>query len=542
MPMDFKSAGRKVRALVAAKKPSELSRSALHPDPLRDNVISEEAQRVQRFRTQANDEPTINFQHPEKGEQSYQWREFGESMRDVARAQYGYQRPRVLPADQVAPQGQLGRDIMANFIGSEHFDESWPYTSGNSLESLFAAMAAGHTLQEMAGEQLAEHIARSEEMGEAADEQTAAENAMDKLRELAKQENQEHGTVQKGTRQQIKKAMQAQQQAQAKLQGALEQYLAGGAKKAASAAGRAMAEAAADAAQIASMIGSGDDVGNTKQLSPDEQLALAEQWAANPNLRELAKHIGRALRDMRFKRQTRTKNVAVEPVSVTTGRELERMLPHELARAYMPEFRGVWLKDYSERSLLEWQMHGKEPAGKGAVVAVVDGSGSMTMALGDTGITKFVWASGLQMALLAVAHREKRSFAAVEFGSRGEVKTWIFPKDEPIDPHRVLDMASHMFAGGTHTVGGLREAMNVIEGEGEFKKADVVLVGDGIDPWRQPDVDMRDEFAKKNVRVHGISIETGTNHYFDQMCDWHVDVADLASADVATTKLAQNIN
>jgi uncharacterized protein with von Willebrand factor type A (vWA) domain len=289
------------------------------------------------------------------------------------------------------------------------------------------------------------------------------------------------------------------------------------------------------------MIGAGDEMGESKNLSPDQQIELAERWASNKRLRELAKHVGRMIRDMRFKRQARTRNVPIEPVDITTGRDIGLMLPHELARAYIPELRPIWLKDYSERSLLQWQMQGKLPAGKGAVVLVVDSSGSMDMALGDTGVTKWVWASALEMALLTIAHREKRPFAAVEFGTRGEIKTWIFPKDEPVDPERVLDMASHFFGGGTSNSAGLREALDIITGGGQFKTADCVLVGDGIERWKDEDKQIRREFEDKNVRVHGISIETGTNHYFDQMCDWHVDIADMATADEATTRLAQSI-
>lgn len=196
--------------------------------------------------------------------------------------------------------------------------------------------------------------------------------------------------------------------------------------------------------------------------------------------------------------------------------------------------RGLFIQDWSARRLLEYEMQGKIPAGKGPIIEVHDGSGSM-------GGEPFIWASSLAACLCMLAKREKRAFAGIEFGSANQLKSWYFPKDEDTDPDKLLDFVSHFFGGGTHTATGMREALRIIEEEPEFSTADVILIGDGCDTFRDEDKRIRDRLRELDVRIHGITIMTGANPYFDQMCEWHVDVTDLAGSNDATDALAENI-
>lgn len=196
--------------------------------------------------------------------------------------------------------------------------------------------------------------------------------------------------------------------------------------------------------------------------------------------------------------------------------------------------RGLFVQDWSARKLLEYEMQGKIPAGKGPIVEVHDGSGSM-------GGPPFVWASSLAGVLCMIAKREKRAFVGIEFGSRGEVRSWYFPKDEDIDPDKLLDFVSHFYGGGTHTAGGMAEALRIIETEAAFTTADVILIGDGQDRFGAEDLAIRDRLRALDVRIHGITIATGANPYFEQMCEWHVDVTDLAGANEGTDAIAENI-
>lgn len=534
--MDFRSAGDRVRSLIAAKKPGQLSKSALTSDPLRDNIMQEAEDRSERFRNITRQKPEVTYtseaEDGTKSTETYEWDGFGETVRDVARASYGYDEPEMLPHDRIRPSHQFGREVLQHILSADEFDESRPYTRNNEVESMFGAMKFAQALKDKAPE-VAEHLARSQEMREAEDQIDSAETMLERLRDRAKQQIAKNGEVTDKTRREVKAQVKARQAAKANLAQALQQHVSSNYVQAAADIAQAGAEAVKDAADLMGQL-PGVGGGHAHNLNPETQIELAEKWAKNPQLREIARMLGRMIRDFRFKRDARTKNVPIEPVGIVTGNDIGRLVPHEMARAYMPELRPLWMKDFAERSLLEYEMAGKTPAGKGPIIEVHDGSGSMS---GE----KFVWASSLALTLLTCAHREKRDFAGIEFGSGGQVKSWIFGGRDELDPNEIVDFASHFYAGGTSTVGGLQEALRVMHEHPQFRTADVILVGDGQDYFREADQKVCDELRALGVRIHGITILTGANPYFEQACDWYVDVTDLAGANEATDRLAENI-
>lgn len=535
--MDFRAARSKAKALLAPQRPKDLSRSALTPDKLRDNIVSEAEGRNQRFRASIRKSPEVKYtvenDDGSTEERTYTWDGYAECVRDMARGLFGIDEPELLPADLVQPEHRLGRDVMQFMLPD--IAEERPNTKLNELESMWGAMAAADKLREGASQMLAEHVKRSEEMREASDAAQSADDMMRRLREQAKRDVKDHGCVLPGTRRQIKGALKAGQQAGQALTNLLQQ--AAGSNQVIQAANVAAqaAEAMHDAVETISSV-PGTEPGNPQNLSPDVQMELAEKWGANETLRKMMQMIGRMYRSMRFKRDTRTKHVPIEPVGVTTGSDIDRLLPHELARTFMPERaqKALFIKDFLDKRLLEYEMSGKVPAGKGPIGVVHDGSGSM-------GGEPFIWASSLGVSAMMTAVREKRAFAGVEFGSTRQIKTWIVPAGEKPDPNLVLDYASHFYGGGTDIESGMREMLRICENEPGFKTADVVLISDGYDSFGAGDKDVRDRLRKLNVRIHGITIGTPNNPYFQQMCDWHIDVTDLAGANDATDMLAQEI-
>jgi uncharacterized protein with von Willebrand factor type A (vWA) domain len=535
--MDFGSARDRVRSLIAQKKPSQQSRSALTPDPLRDNIIDEEGQRTERFREAAKRKPEIDYEvKHEDGtaeQKRFTWDGYGDALKDVARAGFSFDDPQLQSPENVLGSRQINRELLADYMRSDPFAEQQPYTRGNPMESIWAGLTAGQVLKDKAQTHLAEHIARSEQMGEQEEAQQSAEDMLENLRRRAREQSKGGGRPDRDTRKGINRALRQI----AKAQGGLEQLLTEQAQSSFAQDVRAvaneMAEEAAEAVEGFSSL-PGCEAGNPTNLTPDQQIELAEKWAQQREMVKIVKALGRMYRDMRFKRQARTKAVPEQPVGITTGRHLDRLVPQELARAAMPALRATFAKDFSEYSLLEYEMIGYEPAGKGPIVAVVDGSGSMS---GE----RFTWASSVELAVFKLAQADKRSFAGVEFGSVGELKSWVFPKGKPVDPHAVFDMASHFYGGGTSTVSGMSEALRIINEESGFKTADVVLIGDGCDQFGAADQRVRDQLRELGVRIHGITIETGANPYFEQMCEWHMDVQDLAGPNDATDQLAQQI-
>jgi uncharacterized protein with von Willebrand factor type A (vWA) domain len=538
--MDFRGAAAKVRSLIAAKKPQELSRSTLTPDPLRDNIVAEAAAHSERFKTSLRKRPTIDYEvsHEDgtKEQKSYDWTSWPDMLRDVARANFSLDEPELANAGNVQPSRMLNRAIMAETLISDAFQESRPYTRNNELESLFGAMAFSKSLEESAATRLSEHVARSQQMEEQEDAIRSAEDMLKALREQAKRDLETKGAVSDEVRRQIKGTVKKRQSARDALsnllQAALQSNLVADAAKAAQDAARECADAAE---AVRSLPGIG--AGQAQTMSPDQQIALAEKWSANQQLKRIAQMIGRLYRDMRFKREARTKNVPIEPVGVTTGNDFAKLLPHEMARAFSdnPLVKATFLDDYAKRALLEYEMSGKMPAGKGPIICAHDGSGSMS---GDP----FIWASSLGGALLMMAQREKRAYAGIEFGWSSELESWIFPKGQPPDPDRVLAYISHFFGGGTDITIGLAEAMRILKQEPEFKTADVILITDGQDRFASDDQALVAEMRAMGVRIHGISIGCPHgNAYLEQACEYLVDVQELAGSNTATDHVAANL-
>lgn len=538
--MDFRGAAAKVRSLIAAKKPGELSRSTLTADPLRDNIVQEAAAHSERFKAATRRKPTIDYEieHEDgtKEQKQYDWTSWPDMLRDVARANFSLDEPELAPPGSVQPSRMLNREIMAETLISDAFNESRPYTRNNELESLFGAMASAKSLDESAKTRLKEHIARSSQMEEQEDAIRNAEEMLEELRKRAREQIDANGEVDDATRRQIKNAVKSRTSARSALQNLLTQAMQSTMIQDAASAANAAAQAGADAAEaVRSLPGVG--AGQAHNMSPDQQIALAEKWSANTNLRAIAKMIGRLYRDMRFQREARTKNVPIEPVGVTTGNDFAKLLPHEMARAFSdnPLIKTTFMHDYAQRSLLEYEMSGKMPAGKGPIIMAHDGSGSMS---GEP----FVWASSLGGALLMMAQREKRAFAGIEFGWSSELKSWIFPKAQAPDPDMVLDYISHFFGGGTDITIGLAEALRILQQEPEFKTADVVLVTDGQDRFAADDQALVEEMKRMGVRIHGISIGCPHgNAYLEQACEYLVDVQDLAGSNMATNRIAGSL-
>jgi uncharacterized protein with von Willebrand factor type A (vWA) domain len=535
--MDFRSARDRAKAMLAPKRPKDLSKSALTPDALRDNIIAEGEAHSERFQRAVRKAPEVKYdvEQPDgtTEERTFEWTGYSETVRDVARAYFGMDEPEVLPVHDVRPENRLGRDVMQFTLAEDEFLDSRPYAKMNEAESLYGAMAYADSLRESAGTILAEHVKASEEMREASDQAQSADDMMESLKRQAKQDVAEHGTVADPTRRGIKSAMKQQAAANAVMQALLQQQAGSGQVLAAAQAAAAATQAAQEAIDAIGML-PGIGGGESQNMSPDLQMELAEKWASNDQLKAIARMVGRMYRDMRFKRETRTRNVPIEPVGITTGRDLERLLPHEMAKVMVPELRGLFVKDYSAHNLLQYEMQGTLPAGKGPIIDCCDGSGSMS---GEP----IVWANSLAVCLLMLAHREKRDYAHVQFGSGGQLKVWLFPANEPVDADEVLDMASHLFGGGTDTETGMRAALDIYENVPGFSTADVILIGDGQDHFGPGDLAVRDRLRSLDVRIHGITIQTGANPYFDQMCEWHVDVTDLAGSNEGTDAIAENI-
>jgi uncharacterized protein with von Willebrand factor type A (vWA) domain len=153
------------------------------------------------------------------------------------------------------------------------------------------------------------------------------------------------------------------------------------------------------------------------------------------------------------------------------------------------------------------------------------------------------WARAVALSLLHICRRERRDFAAVEFGSFSQVISWEFPKRSPVSGKQLTAMCSHHFAGGTAPLAGVKRAKQIIDESSVFSEADVVLIGDGDAGFGHEDAAIRDELKAKGVRLFGMGVG-GSFAYLSQYCEAVVSLTDLelSGPSNATASLATHMS
>ena len=580
----------KVAGLFArAKKAPELSSSVVKHDRMDDGVLEDMIERARLFRDVRFNQPEVDFdsivdadgnpiplsdQQRERAEEYVAW---GDLYDDVFRTLHTYHEPELLPEDQVKPSRELNRRIIQQLTANEEFQKLRPDTRHSPIESAFTTLSMAESLSETLTTELQEFVVRAKEMSELEEKLGpdghpgggvpgggggggagggaggGGKRKKNPIFDEKKQQPDPNATGQPdpnapgnapdpnapggptgpqgaGPDQQAlddiaqqladKAAQQQQQGLGTNVMNAITNALKQG-------------QEAADA--ITNLPGYGE--GGGTRNNPDQMIALAKKWRETPSLRNVARMTGRLQRDMRQKRARRVVGGNEEIVNVTLGDDLPLLLPHELATLRHPVLKRDFQRRYHERSLLQYETEGTDAAGRGPIVVCLDGSGSMMGARNE-------WARSVALALVTIARREKRDASVIEFSSGGQIAQWEFLKREKIDTEKVLDFVTHMFAGGTTIVEGLLTAQKFMQSRPEFRKADIVLIGDGGDYFNEDrDGVLRDELRLKGVRIHGVAVgmEAEQNHYFQQMCDTVVSAHDMAGSNEATDHLAEAI-
>lgn len=546
------------------KRIRELSSSTVSHDSFDDGVLDDFQERATRFRNTIEDAPEVRPHVPlpdrndfedeadyvKAQEEAVEAQERAEAVagnysgwqhdvKDVFRAYHTWDEPHVKDRTEVKPSRELGRQLMQRLTLADKFAEGRPHTRHSDVESALATMAFSEKLREELETTLAEHVAKSEEASEQEERLDNMEQALEGLREQAKEQYDEHGQVEEELVEQVKQAVRERKEARAGLAETAEAI----SQLPTAAIGQAVDEAASDAAEEAEAVAGipGVGPGMDSRITPEQAFALATRWRENERLREIAKLIGKMRRDMRFARAKRITGGREEVVDFEHGNDLALVLPHELAAAAHPILKVDFMRRYMERSLLQYEMVGEDQAGLGPVIIVCDGSGSMNADLG--GSSRNEWARALSLATLSIVHEEKRDFAFVEYSYPKDcVQSWFFPAKEPVDAERVADMAAHFFNGGTETIGGLNEAMTIIHGVPQFKAADVLLISDGDDSWSSQAEDRVNAMRELGVRIQGIAVATGVTHYLREACEVVTPIYGMTDSQGATEAVANTLN
>lgn len=198
---------------------------------------------------------------------------------------------------------------------------------------------------------------------------------------------------------------------------------------------------------------------------------LTQTLAGNSRLRAIAHLAGRLQRSALHKQRTKVNPEREEVVGVDVGNDLEHLLPTELLKLSRPELFPLFAKSYFERSLLQYEMAGKDKEVRGPIVVCVDISDSMA---GD----RDIWARAVAMAVLSVARFQHRDARIILFNNEVQ-KVCDFYAKESVDMGALINLLLIGPRGGTNFELPLAVAQQAIGKNPAYKKADVIFITDG---------------------------------------------------------------
>ncbi len=460
--------------------------------------------------------------------------------RDAFYAYHHASEPEVIDPAKVDPAVAFHAKIMRKIQAHPDYTESRNMTRDDATTAAFATMALTSELKSTLEEELVEQARQSEEFEQAREEAESQMQNLDELRDQARELHQQGQSIPGTLVQDIRDAVAAKHAAQQAAATIAQAAPLPFTKAAADAVDRAVAAAKTAAKNASAMPGFGQGLGGSDEPSyesPEQALTIADMWANNQLLREVAALYGKLDKSFQFERARRIVGGADEIVDIKLGDEIRRVVASELALLADEDYEDEFFMRYANGELTVYDTVGEEQAGRGPVVMCVDESGSMQ---GE----RNVWAKAIALCLLNICRREKRDFAYVAWASAPQCNVHLFPAKKPLNAQDVVDCASHFFSGGTSPLTGLSAGVEVMQRAKEFKKADLVFVTDGDAGWGPEDERMRNWCEEKGVRIWGIGVGRSFGYLGKLSPDGTVNIQDfdLTDPSEATAHLATHIS
>lgn len=241
-------------------------------------------------------------------------------------------------------------------------------------------------------------------------------------------------------------------------------------------------------------VGFGAGNGEKARVSGHKARRLSQRLREDDRLARIAILAGRFRRMAINKQRSKVKHGADEVCDVELGSNLSRLLPSELAQVAHPLMRLALMARLIEGRVMQYRLSGSDTKGRGPLVVCLDKSGSMDG-------PKDIWATAVALALLEVAHRQRRPFALVAFD--GAVKREDVVEVGGQLPEETLFTAC---SGGTNITGVLARALSIIQtSTNGMKTADVVLITDGESETQDAPV-VRQLAEQLRVTILGVGI------------------------------------
>lgn len=201
---------------------------------------------------------------------------------------------------------------------------------------------------------------------------------------------------------------------------------------------------------------------------------VAKYLENNTYIQKIATLAGRLKKIAAKKQREKSHDAKHEVADIEQGADLSKLLPTEMLALCGDEVSQLlFFKRWTERQILQYQLKGKEPKGRGALVVCIDESGSMS---GD----RDVYAKATMLSLLHIAIAQKRTFVMIHFS--GSIKHVSVIKKGAVDHDTLMQNLNYFSGGGTNFNLPIMRACKMIADDAEdrdISKADIVFITDG---------------------------------------------------------------
>lgn len=374
--------------------------------------------------------------------------------------------PRVRNEKEMKPTHKINHAALNRAMDTREWDELLTYTQLDEWASAMAAVDFGLKLQELFDEQ--EELAQLQSgIDEASKE---VQKALDDLEGMDKDAASE---------QELEDALQALQDALDGFESA-DQAVDNGIKKNSNKLRQIGRQAAKESKeqteQTEAMLDSfGTEPGALQRMDATARMELAARIRNNRNLRELAEKVGRFVRLALSEQAQKITHGIDEVHDIELGNDLHKVLPSDLMMLADEDLELLFLNKYANRELFQYQLRGVEKVSRGAIICMIDSSGSMQG-------SRDTWARAVGIALLHIAFKQKRDFYGIIFSSgHDSLIEFHFPKGVA-GPSDVLDFAEAGYHGGTDFELPISRSVEVLEkqfNEEDAQKGDLVMITDG---------------------------------------------------------------
>jgi uncharacterized protein with von Willebrand factor type A (vWA) domain len=280
-----------------------------------------------------------------------------------------------------------------------------------------------------------------------------------------------------------------------------------------------------EAAMAAFGAGAGDGSGMASKASipPGE---VRKAIMGNAKLRRIALLAGRMKSSAVFHQRNKPKLGHEEVCDVTAGDDLRRLLPSELGNLASEDTEALLFRRLMEKSALQYDLSARKKQISGPIILAIDESGSM-------GGQKDEWAKAVLFGILEIAARQNRAAYLIHFDSTVS-RVDVFQNPKQINMKAIEEAVGFFSGGGTDIANALNAAADaMVKAEGPWKRADVILITDGIDGDEDGQAHAIARIKDRGGHLYVVSIESKATGVLHDEADEEVFIShqDIAKGD-----------